>query len=107
MTRMTSSTTLFRTRTFSEWWRLFEGEDVCVGPGRDAVPRHGEFGTDPERRETAPRLGEHTDAWRAGAPACEALALAIAGRAARSPDRPRAATELTFSRPETFGGGVF
>ena len=55
-------TTLFRTRTFSDWWRLFEGEDVCVPVdtlSRPPTSSGGPNGAKP------PRLGEHTDAWRA------------------------------------------
>ena len=54
---------LFRTRPFSEWWSLFEGEDVCVGPVATLSEADREFGRDLDPRP-APRLGEHTDAWR-------------------------------------------
>ena len=57
-------TTLFRTRTFSDWWRLFEGEDVCVGPVATLSHASDEFGT-ARNGAKPPRLGEHTDAWRA------------------------------------------
>jgi alpha-methylacyl-CoA racemase len=56
-------TTLFRTRTFSEWWELFEGEDVCVGPVATLVRASDEFGS-ATNGATPPRLGEHTEAWR-------------------------------------------
>ncbi len=59
---------LFRTRPFSEWWSLFEGEDVCVGPVATLTDADGEFGRDPDPRP-APRLGEHTEAWRRELPA--------------------------------------
>ncbi len=54
---------LFRTRAFSDWWELFEGEDVCVGPVATLSQASREFG----RAATGvapPRLGEHTDDWR-------------------------------------------
>jgi alpha-methylacyl-CoA racemase len=54
---------LFRTRPFSAWWSLFDGEDVCVGPVATLTEADGEFGREPDPRP-APRLGEHTDAWR-------------------------------------------
>jgi crotonobetainyl-CoA:carnitine CoA-transferase CaiB-like acyl-CoA transferase len=57
-------TALFRTRDFSDWWRLFEGEDVCVGPVATLAAAANEFGGPPDNGR-APLLGEHTDAWRA------------------------------------------
>jgi crotonobetainyl-CoA:carnitine CoA-transferase CaiB-like acyl-CoA transferase len=57
-------TALFRTRDFSDWWRLFEGEDVCVGPVATLAAAAREFGAAPGNAK-APLLGEHTDAWRA------------------------------------------
>jgi alpha-methylacyl-CoA racemase len=56
-------TTLFRTRDFSDWWQLFEGQDVCVGPVATLATASHEFGVAPTGG-TPPRLGEHTNAWR-------------------------------------------
>ena len=51
-------------RPLAEWLELFDGEDVCAGPGGDACRGGREFAS--ERATGAPpRLGEHTDAWRA------------------------------------------
>jgi crotonobetainyl-CoA:carnitine CoA-transferase CaiB-like acyl-CoA transferase len=47
------------TRPLGEWLELFDGEDVCVGPVAtlaEAVTRR--------EQPSAPRLGEHTEAWR-------------------------------------------
>ena len=54
---------LFRTRDFSEWWELFEGQDACVGPVSTLFGASREFGR-PANGAPPPRLGEHTDAWR-------------------------------------------
>jgi alpha-methylacyl-CoA racemase len=54
---------LFRTRDFSDWWELFEGQDVCVGPVATLSEAAREFGR-PANGAAPPRLGEHTDAWR-------------------------------------------
>jgi crotonobetainyl-CoA:carnitine CoA-transferase CaiB-like acyl-CoA transferase len=53
----------FASRPSGHWLDLFDAEDVCVGPVATLVDAHREFGggTPPP----APRLGEHTDAWRA------------------------------------------
>ena len=56
-------TTLFRTRDFSDWWQLFEGQDVCVGPVATLATASDEFGV-ARNGGTPPRLGEHTEAWR-------------------------------------------
>jgi len=56
-------TTLFRTRDFSDWWQLFEGQDVCVGPVATLATASHEFGV-ARNGGTPPRLGEHTEAWR-------------------------------------------
>ena len=56
-------TTLFRTRDFSDWWQLFEGQDVCVGPVATLSTASHEFGV-ARNGATPPRLGEHTEAWR-------------------------------------------
>jgi alpha-methylacyl-CoA racemase len=57
-------TALFRTRDFSDWWQLFEGQDVCVGPVATLTEAAREFGA-ARNGAAPPRLGEHTDAWRA------------------------------------------
>jgi crotonobetainyl-CoA:carnitine CoA-transferase CaiB-like acyl-CoA transferase len=55
---------VFRTRPLADWLELFEGEDVMAGPVATLAEAAGRLGTTrPER--PAPRLGEHTDAWRA------------------------------------------
>ena len=54
---------VFSARTLEEWLRLFEGEDVMVGPVatfEEAAARLGE----PDLAGRAPELGEHTEAWR-------------------------------------------
>jgi alpha-methylacyl-CoA racemase len=56
-------TTLFRSRDFSDWWALFEGQDVCVGPVATLEHASREFGTT-RTGASAPRLGEHTEVWR-------------------------------------------
>jgi alpha-methylacyl-CoA racemase len=55
--------TLFRTRDFVDWWALFDGEDVCVGPVSTLLAASREFGQ-AGNGVAPPRLGEHTDAWR-------------------------------------------
>jgi len=55
---------LFRTRPLSEWLELFDEEDVAVGPvatWEEAARRLNV----PETNAEPPRLGQHTDAWRA------------------------------------------
>ncbi len=54
---------LFSTRTLAEWLERFDGEDVCAGPVLTIAEASSEFAA---ARPTAPapRLGEHTDAWR-------------------------------------------
>ena len=54
---------LFRTRSFADWWRLFAGEDACVGPVSTLFEASREFGR-VANGAAPPRLGEHTDAWR-------------------------------------------
>jgi len=54
---------IFRTRVLDEWLRLFDGEDVCVGPVSTLTEATREFGL-AERNARAPALGEHTDPWR-------------------------------------------
>jgi len=53
----------FETRPLAEWLELFDGEDVCVGPVATLAEAAAELGAaTPDAR--APRLGEHTEAWR-------------------------------------------
>ena len=53
---------IFRTRRLDEWLALFDGEDVCAGPVA-TLGEAAEFARPADARP-APRLGEHTDAWR-------------------------------------------
>jgi crotonobetainyl-CoA:carnitine CoA-transferase CaiB-like acyl-CoA transferase len=53
---------IFRGRALDEWLRLFDGEDVCVGPVW-TLDEAAQFGDRP-RQPSPPKLGEHTDAWR-------------------------------------------
>jgi crotonobetainyl-CoA:carnitine CoA-transferase CaiB-like acyl-CoA transferase len=54
---------IFRTRSLDDWLRLFDGEDVCVGPVSTLAEASRTFGAlEPTAR--APMLGEHTAAWR-------------------------------------------
>jgi alpha-methylacyl-CoA racemase len=55
---------VFRARPLAEWLELFEGEDVMAGPVAtltEAAERLGRAGP----RGAAPKLGEHTERWRA------------------------------------------
>lgn len=54
---------LFAERPLGDWLELFEGEDVMVGPVATLVEAAAEYGKPVEG--TPPRLGQHTDAWRA------------------------------------------
>jgi crotonobetainyl-CoA:carnitine CoA-transferase CaiB-like acyl-CoA transferase len=55
---------VFRARPLAEWLAVFEGEDVMAGPVATLAEAAERLGTSrPER--AAPKLGEHTDAWRA------------------------------------------
>lgn len=54
---------VFGGRPLAEWLALFEGEDAMTGPVwtlEEAAEQYGEPTTEP-----APRLGEHTERWRA------------------------------------------
>ena len=52
---------VFAERTLAEWLELFDGEAVCVGPVATYEEAAAEFGG---VAPPAPRLGEHTAAWR-------------------------------------------
>jgi crotonobetainyl-CoA:carnitine CoA-transferase CaiB-like acyl-CoA transferase len=52
----------FRRRSLEDWLRVFEREDVCVGPVATYAEAAEAFAADPPGR--APALGEHTAAWR-------------------------------------------
>jgi crotonobetainyl-CoA:carnitine CoA-transferase CaiB-like acyl-CoA transferase len=54
----------FASRSLAEWLELFDGEDVSVGPVATLEEGAAEFASG-ETLGPAPRLGEHTDAWRA------------------------------------------
>ena len=50
-------------RRLAEWLELFDGEDVCAGPVATLEEAAREFSSGDDFGP-APRLGEHTDAWR-------------------------------------------
>jgi crotonobetainyl-CoA:carnitine CoA-transferase CaiB-like acyl-CoA transferase len=52
------------TRTLAEWLELFDAEDVSVGPVATLAEAGREFVAQSHIPRPAPRLGEHTDAWR-------------------------------------------
>jgi alpha-methylacyl-CoA racemase len=54
----------FGTRPLAEWLGLFDGEDVMAGPVATLAEAAERLGTTQQQRP-APRLGEHTEAWRA------------------------------------------
>ena len=53
---------VFSTRPLEEWLRLFEGEDVCVGPVATRAEAAAQFGT--PTGDHAAVAGEHTAGWR-------------------------------------------
>jgi alpha-methylacyl-CoA racemase len=53
---------VFAERPLTEWLEVFNGEDVCVGPVWTRAESAEEFG--PATPRPAPKLGEHTEAWR-------------------------------------------
>jgi alpha-methylacyl-CoA racemase len=53
----------FAAKPLAAWLELFEGEDVAVGPVSTLKEAVREFGQ-PGKAAPAPRLGEHTAAWR-------------------------------------------
>ncbi|MCS7006163.1 MAG: CoA transferase, partial [Gaiellaceae bacterium] len=54
---------IFATRSLAEWLRLFDEEDVCVGPVWTRAEAAQEFAAPTDSAPVAP-LGEHTAAWR-------------------------------------------
>jgi alpha-methylacyl-CoA racemase len=58
--------TIFRSRPLGEWLDLLDGEDVCVGPVRTLEEAAREISPPaaPHVGAGAPKLGEHTAAWR-------------------------------------------
>jgi crotonobetainyl-CoA:carnitine CoA-transferase CaiB-like acyl-CoA transferase len=52
-------------RTLAEWLEVSEGEPVCVGPVWTRAEAAAALADGPAPRPGAPRLGAHTDAWRA------------------------------------------
>jgi alpha-methylacyl-CoA racemase len=53
---------VFSTRPLAEWLRLFDGEDVCVGPVATRAEAAAEFGA--PTGEPAAAAGEHTADWK-------------------------------------------
>ena len=51
-------------RPLAEWLELFDGEEVCAGPVATLEEAAREFGVN-TTIGAAPRVGEHTEAWRA------------------------------------------
>lgn len=56
-----SLASVFAARPLEDWLRLFEGEDVCVGPVATRSEAAADLGLGAHGR--APMLGEHTAAW--------------------------------------------
>jgi crotonobetainyl-CoA:carnitine CoA-transferase CaiB-like acyl-CoA transferase len=55
---------IFRTRPLADWLELFDGEDVMAGPVATLAEGAARFGETPTTA-LSPRLGEHTEQWRA------------------------------------------
>ena len=53
---------MFATRPLASWLRLFEDEDVAVGPVATLEEAATEFASRVDGHP--PRLGEHTGVWR-------------------------------------------
>jgi alpha-methylacyl-CoA racemase len=53
---------VFASKTLEDWLRVFENDDVCVGPVATLEEAAADLGTPEPGRAAA--LGEHTDAWR-------------------------------------------
>src|SRR5436190_10373391 len=56
---------VFGLRPLAAWLELFEGEDVAVGPVATWAEASGRFGATQHPTLPPPKLGEHTDVWRA------------------------------------------
>src|SRR5687767_3048808 len=56
-------TGIFAARPLGEWLEIFDAEDVAVGPVATLAEAVDDLGT-AELPQPAPRLGEHTEAWR-------------------------------------------
>jgi alpha-methylacyl-CoA racemase len=56
---------VFATRHLAEWLELFDAEDVCVGPVSTLAEAAAPFGAPSNSLLQSPRLGEHTEFWRA------------------------------------------
>jgi crotonobetainyl-CoA:carnitine CoA-transferase CaiB-like acyl-CoA transferase len=56
---------IFRERPLAEWLELFDGEDICAGPVSTLPEASREYGRAQQASAAAPKLGEHTEAWRA------------------------------------------
>ncbi len=54
---------VFCRRPLTDWLRLCDGEDVCVGPVATLAEAAADLSTPPSDGVDAP-LGAHTDAWR-------------------------------------------
>ncbi len=54
----------FASRPLADWLDLFDGEDVSAGPVATLAEAAREFASG-DQLGPAPRIGEHTDAWRA------------------------------------------
>jgi alpha-methylacyl-CoA racemase len=55
---------IFAARTLADWLELFESEDVAVGPVATLEEAAGDVGNG-ESPAPVPRLGQHTEEWRA------------------------------------------
>jgi alpha-methylacyl-CoA racemase len=53
---------VFASRTLADWLRLFDGEDVCVGPVASLAEAAADLSI--AASDGAPALGAHTEAWR-------------------------------------------
>ena len=56
---------VFGLRPLAAWLELFVGEDVAVGPVATWAEASGRFGATQHPTLPPPKLGEHTDVWRA------------------------------------------
>jgi alpha-methylacyl-CoA racemase len=63
-TRLPELEQAIASRSLEGWLDLFDGEDVCAGPVATLDEAVQQFGGG-QKAGAAPKLGEHTDAWRA------------------------------------------